>query len=348
MKKTTVLITDDSPTMRSVIKSVLKADTSIEVVGEAGDPYEAREKIKALNPDVLILDIEMPRMSGLDFLEKIMKLRPMPVIMLSSLTKRGGESSIRALEIGAFECLEKPRTGNFIAELSHLPAIVKAAALYRPNTRSSDIDTSPAKIIPGYEADNSVIAIGSSTGGVEALLKVLSAFPSNCPPTVITQHMPSSFLQSFAERLNRTIAPEARVATDGEILRKGQVLLAPGGDTHLKISGRSQLRCQFDQSPPQNGHCPSVDVMFSSLAESARAKTIAVMLTGMGRDGAKGMLKLRNSGARTLGQNKASCIVYGMPKVAKEIGAVERELPLGLIGPELLEMTSLRSSESVA
>lgn len=348
MKKTTVLITDDSPTMRSVIKSVLRADKSIEVIGEAGDPYEAREKIKALNPDVLILDIEMPRMSGIEFLKKIMKLRPMPVIMLSSLTERGGQNSIEALEIGAFDCLEKPRSGNFIAELSGLPAVVKAAALYCPQTRLSATETAPAKIITDYEPDNSIIAIGSSTGGVEALLKVLSSFPSNCPPTVITQHMPASFLESFSERLNRTIAPEARVATDGEILRKGQVLLAPGGDTHLQIQGRSQFRCQFDVSEPRNGHCPSVDVMFNSLAQSARAKTVAVMLTGMGRDGARGMLQLRNSGARTLGQNRASCIVYGMPKVAKEIGAVQRELPLGLIGPELISMTSKRTSESAA
>lgn len=331
-----VLIVDDSLTMRTIIKSVLRTDKNINVIGEAADAYEARDKIKALNPDVILLDINMPKMSGLQFLEKIMTLRPMPVVMLSGSTSKGASDTITALSIGAFECVEKPMSGDYASGLAELSEIIKSAAKYTPNKNKDDpaIETKPDT--SDFLPDNSIIGIGSSTGGVEALMKVLSSFPSNCPPTVITQHMPKSFLESFASRLNRSVAPTVQIAKDGAIIKQGNVYIAPGGETHLQIRGRSQFRCHLNTADPVWGHRPSVDVMFESMAQTAKSKAIGAILTGMGRDGAQGLLSMRQAGARTLGQNETSCIVYGMSKVAKEINAVERELPLALIGSTII------------
>lgn len=339
-----VLVVDDSPTMRGLISAVLNADPEVKVVGQAADALEARQAIKQLDPDVVTLDIEMPNMNGLEFLDKIMRLRPMPVIMVSTLTHKGAEATIAALEIGAFDCVGKPHPGD-PNPFGGLVEKVKAAAR---SQRKSMITSNRAASAPtvstasDYRAGRKIIAIGASTGGVEALIAVLQKFPANCPPTVITQHMPHTFTKSFSERLNRLCAPTVQEATDGARLEVGKVYLAPGGDRHLQIANASAPCCRLIDREPVNGHRPSVDVLFDSVAELAGRNAIGVILTGMGRDGAAGLLKMRNAGARTFGQNEKTCVVYGMPRVAHELGAVEMQLPLGSIGEEILKSAAAR------
>lgn len=336
-----VLVVDDSPTMRGLITAVLNSDPDVSVIGQAGDAMEARSAIKELNPDVVTLDIEMPNMNGLEFLEKIMRLRPMPVIMVSSMTHHGANATLAALEIGAFDCVGKPVPGD-ARPFIDLAEKVKAAA--RSGLRRSGLTTATAAIapVPEYRVGRKVVAIGSSTGGVEALISVLQKFPKNCPPTVITQHMPSTFTKSFAERLNRICAPVVQEATDGARLEIGKIYLAPGGERHLQVVNPSAPCCRLVEKEPVNGHRPSVDVLFDSVAELAGRNAVGVILTGMGRDGAFGLLKMRSAGARTVGQNEKTCVVYGMPRVAHEIGAVEQQLPLGAIGEEILKLTAAR------
>jgi two-component system chemotaxis response regulator CheB len=340
---TRVLIVDDSATMRGLIAATLRADPEIEVVGQAADPLEARQLIKDLNPDVITLDVEMPNMSGLEFLEKLMRLRPMPVVMVSTLTARGAEATLNALELGAVDCLAKPATagpGAFdqLAEkvTSAARAKVRGLAAVRPAAFQAD---------PNYAPDGKVVAIGSSTGGVEALMTLIARMPANCPPTVITQHMPGTFTRSFAERMNRACAAEVSEAKDGDVLAAGRIYLAPGGDNHLEIEGVSHPRCRVAPADPVNGHRPSVDVLFNSVARTVKGRAVGVILTGMGRDGARGLLALREAGARTLGQDEASCVVYGMPKAAFETGAVERQLPLEKVAAAILNLTN-RQGES--
>jgi two-component system chemotaxis response regulator CheB len=339
-----VLVVDDSPTMRGLITAVLNADPEVSVIGQAGDAMEARAAIKQLNPDVVTLDIEMPNMNGLEFLEKIMRLRPMPVIMVSTMTHHGANASLAALEIGAFDCVGKPAPGDrhpFVDLAEKVKAAARSA--HRRSAVAAAPATSPA-VSPAasYKVGRKVVAIGSSTGGVEALITVLQQFPQNCPPTVITQHMPSTFTKSFAERLNRICAPVVQEATDGARLEIGKVYLAPGGDRHLQVVNPSAPCCRLVEKEPVNGHRPSVDVLFDSVAELAGRNAVGVILTGMGRDGASGLLKMRSAGARTIGQNEKTCVVYGMPRVAYEIGAVELQLPLGSIGEEVLKLTAAR------
>ncbi len=337
-----VLVVDDSPTMRGLITAVLSADPEVSVIGQAGDALEAREAIKRLNPDVLTLDIEMPNMNGLDFLEKIMTLRPMPVIMVSTMTHRGAEATLAALEIGAFDCVGKPQPGE-PRPFGDLAEKVKAAArTQRSFVQPAKTVVTPPPAVADFRVGRKIVAIGSSTGGVEALIAVLQKFPANCPPTVITQHMPPTFTKSFAERLNRLCAPVVEEATDGARLEIGKVYLAPGGDRHLQVANASAPCCRLVERPPVNGHRPSVDVLFDSVAELAGRNAVGAILTGMGRDGAAGLLKMRHAGARTLGQNEKTCVVYGMPRVAYELGAVEQQLPLAAIGEEILKMTAAR------
>ena len=342
-----VLVVDDSPTMRGLIKAVLRSDPGIEVVGEAGDAMEARNAIKLLNPDVITLDVEMPNMNGIEFLDKIMKLRPMPVIMVSTLTNRGAEATLAALELGAFDCVGKPLPGD-PAPFSHLAETVKAAARshrHRPDSAAAEMSAPPAVAgaASDYQPSRKVIAIGASTGGVEALIAVLTKFPANCPPTVVTQHMPATFTKSFAERLNRLCAPQVKEAEDGDRLEIGRIYLAPGGGRHLEISNALAPRCILTDGEPVNGHRPSVDVLFNSVAVLAGAKAVGIILTGMGRDGAAGLLRMRQAGATTIGQNEKTCVVYGMPRVAQEIGAVGIQLPLNMIGEEILKSTTTTS-----
>jgi two-component system, chemotaxis family, protein-glutamate methylesterase/glutaminase len=337
-----VLVVDDSATMRGLISAILSADPDVHVVGQAGDAMQARAAIKELNPDVVTLDIEMPNMNGLEFLEKIMTLRPMPVIMVSTLTHRGAEASLAALEIGAFDCVGKPVPGE-PRPFGDLVEKVKAAA--RTQRQYQRTSRAPAAVPPSiaeFRVGRKIVAIGSSTGGVEALIAVLQKFPANCPPTVITQHMPPSFTRSFAERLNRLCAPVVEEATDGARLEIGKIYLAPGGERHLQVAGSSAPHCRLLDRDPVNGHRPSVDVLFDSVAELAGRNAVGVILTGMGRDGAAGLLKMRHAGARTIGQNEKTCVVYGMPRVAHELGAVDQQLPLNAIGEEILKLTAAR------
>ncbi|WP_017992933.1 protein-glutamate O-methylesterase CheB [Rhizobium leguminosarum] len=336
-----VLVVDDSPTMRGLITAVLSSDPEVNVIGQAGDALEAREAIKRLNPDVLTLDIEMPNMNGLDFLEKIMTLRPMPVIMVSTMTHRGAEATLAALEIGAFDCVGKPAPGE-LRPFGDLAEKVKAAARTQRQYSQPVAAVAPPPSVGDFRVGRKIVAIGSSTGGVEALIAVLQKFPANCPPTVITQHMPPTFTKSFAERLNRLCAPVVQEATDGARLEIGKIYLAPGGERHLQVSNASAPCCRLIDRAPVNGHRPSVDVLFDSVAELAGRNAVGVILTGMGRDGAAGLLKMRHAGARTLGQNEKTCVVYGMPRVAHELGAVEQQLPLSAIGEEILQMTAAR------
>lgn len=342
MKPIRVLIVDDSATMRSLISASLRQDPGIEVVGLAGDPLEAREAIKALSPDVITLDIEMPNMSGLEFLEKIMRLRPMPVVMVSTLTQAGADATLQALELGAVDCVAKPtRLADASQGLSDLANRVRAAAGARVRPRNGAAPKPPTS---GFIPSGHLVAIGSSTGGVEALLTVLAHFPANCPPTVITQHMPATFTTSFAARLDRMSAARVREAVDDAPLEVGAVYLAPGGETHLEVVRQGGLRCRLRRGAAVSGHRPSVDALFSSVAGAAGRAAIGVILTGMGRDGAIGLAAMRAAGARTLGQDEASSVVYGMPRSAFEAGAVERQAPLEAIGPAILDLAHKRPS----
>ncbi len=328
-----VLVVDDSATMRSLISAVLRRDPEISVVGTAADPLEARAAIKELNPDVITLDVEMPNMNGLEFLEKIMRLRPMPVVMVSTLTQAGTDVTLAALEIGAVDAVAKPAPGVSAQEaFGDLAEKVKIAA----RSRVRALETREPKAVDGaYRADpNHILAIGASTGGVEALLTILSAFPANCPATVVTQHMPATFTRSFAARLDKMSGATVTEAEDGAPLKPGHVYIAPGGETHLEVVGG---RCRLVRADPVNGHRPSVDVLFNSVARLGRPMT-GVILTGMGKDGAKGLLTMRQAGARTLGQDEQSCVVYGMPRAAFELGAVERQLSLPRLAPAILDL----------
>ncbi len=338
-----VLVVDDSPTMRGLITAALRRDPEIEVVGSAADPLEARALIKALNPDVVTLDIEMPNMNGLEFLDKIMRLRPMPVIMVSTLTQAGAEITLAALEMGAVDAVGKPGAGVTALEaFAELTLKVKAAA--RSQVRSR-IPGQPVHRPEDYRAaPDHVLAIGASTGGVEALLTILSAFPADCPATVVTQHMPAAFTGGFAARLNKVSGATVSEAVDGAPLMPGHVYLAPGGVAHLEVSGATP-RCRLSQGDPVSGHRPSVDMLFGSVARLSRPMT-GVILTGMGRDGAQGLLEMRKAGAHTLGQDAATSVVYGMPRVAHELGAVERQLPLSKMPAAILDLCAARPHAS--
>lgn len=328
-----VLIVDDSATMRSLISAVLRRDPEISVVGTAADPLEARTAIKELNPDVITLDVEMPNMNGLEFLEKIMRLRPMPVVMVSTLTQAGTDVTLAALEVGAVDAVAKPAPGVPAQEaFADLADKVKIAA----RSRVRPLETRETRAVDGaYRADpNHILAIGASTGGVEALLNILTAFPANCPATVVTQHMPATFTKSFAARLDKASGATVTEAVDGAPLIPGHVYIAPGGERHLEVSGG---RCRLVAGDTVNGHRPSVDVLFHSVARLGRPMT-GVILTGMGKDGAKGLLTMRQAGARTLGQDEASSVVYGMPRAAFELGAVERQLSLPRLAPAILDL----------
>jgi two-component system, chemotaxis family, protein-glutamate methylesterase/glutaminase len=326
-----VLVVDDSALMRQLLTALLSDDPEIEVVDSAPDALVAREMIKALNPDVITLDVEMPRMDGLTFLRKIMALRPMPVVMISTLTQAGTEVTLEALEAGAVDFVAKPTSsvGPAMAALAdELRAKVKSAAGTRVRMRSDH----PRPRLPQRQSLNrqtgKILLVGASTGGVEALKTLLMDMPADCPPTLITQHMPERFTAAFANRLNRECPMTVCEAADKQRIQPGCVYIAPGSH-HLELN-RDGLAyvCRLHDGPPVSGHRPSVDVLFRSGARVAGAKAIGVILTGMGKDGAEGLLELRKAGACTLGQDEATSLIYGMPRVAFERGAVERQFPL--------------------
>lgn len=349
-----VLVVDDSAVMRRLITRALTCDPEIEVVGAAGDPYEARRAIKSLNPDVITLDIEMPQMNGIEFLEKIMRLRPTPVIMVSTLTHKGANAAIKALSLGAVDCLGKPVRGDFEDAFSALPALVKTAATARlrptqPSPSPDVADTGePPQSRATFQSNNRIIAIGSSTGGVEALSAVLPKFPENCPPTVIVQHMPGLFTSSFSKRLNRNCKARVEEAVDGAPLETGKIYLAPGDIKHMVVEREKSLVCRLVDGDPMTGHRPSVDVLFNSVAKHVGKRAVGVILTGMGRDGAAGLLAIRNAGGVTIGQDEKTSVIYGMPKVAHEMKAVERQYPLPRIADAILRVCNRASAKEAA
>lgn len=332
---TTVMVVDDSALVRRVLTELINQAPDLEVVGAAPDPYAAREKIKALNPDVLTLDVEMPKMDGIDFLEKIMRLRPMPVVMVSSLTEEGNDTTLRALELGAVDFITKPKVdvADGLAEYTDdLHDKIRAAALSRVGRRSSGAGrpARPARVVArGTFSSEKLLVVGASTGGTEAIRTFLSGLPDQSPAVLITQHMPGGFTRSFAERLNSELPLNVQEATEHQRVRPGNVYIAPGGrHMRLKRSGADYVIAISDEAPV-NRHRPSVDVLFESAATAAAANAIGLILTGMGNDGAMGLRQMRDAGAMTLAQDEQSCVVYGMPREAVEAGAVVESLPLG-------------------
>lgn len=341
MRPIRVLIIDDSPTMRKIIGFALSGAPGIEVVGEAPDPTEAFRLVDTLDPDVITLDIEMPKMNGLDFLRRVMKHRPRPVIMVSTLTVSGAAVTVEALMNGAFDCVAKPslQDDRTFRDLADKVRIAGESRLRRQERLAAPSQAQPAA--HSYRASESIIAIGASTGGVEALITVLSGFPADCPPTVVTQHMPANFTRSFSERLDRLCKPTVTEARDREPLLAGHVYIAPGGQYHLEVIKRGDnFESRLREGDPVSGHRPSVDVLMASVARAAAADAVGVILTGMGKDGAQGLLQMRRAGARTIGQNEASSLIYGMPRVAFEIGAVGRQAHLTRISQEILDPRS--------
>ena len=339
--RTKVLIVDDSALIRSMLREIISQFPDFEVVGAAPDPYVARDMIKQLNPDVLTLDVEMPRMDGLDFLEKLMRLRPMPVVMISSLTEKGAEVTMRALELGAIDFVTKPKAASTLELEQYAEEIAEklrtaARAKIRARSSTPPVSAEKPKVKALFSTSEKVICIGASTGGTEALKEVLMRMPSDSPGIVIAQHMPPGFTRSFAERLNRLCDLHVVEAKGGERVLPGHVFIAPGDDhLLLKRSGANYVT-ELSKAPQVNRHRPSVDVLFNSAAESAGQNAVGVILTGMGRDGAQGLLAMRNAGSFTIAQDEQSCVVYGMPKEAVNIGAVERSIALDKIAEELL------------
>ena len=344
MSKIRVLIVDDSAVVRSMLTEALSKDPQIEVVGSAPDPYIAREKIAALRPDVLTLDVEMPRMDGITFLQKLMAARPMPVVMVSSLTQKGADTTMAAMDAGAIEIVAKPVVdlrkglGDMTVEIIDK---VKAASQVKMGEYKKNLDAR-AKSRPKplgqamIKTTEKIIAIGASTGGTEALKDVITRMPVNSPGTVIVQHMPEGFTKAFSDRLNSLSAMNVSEAKDGDSIIPGRVLVAPG-HSHMKVR-RSGARyfVEVKPGPLVLRHRPSVEVLFASVAKYAGANAVGVMLTGMGGDGAGGMLKMKEAGAFNIAQDEKSCVVFGMPKEAIRLGGVDKVVPLSQVPEAIL------------
>jgi two-component system, chemotaxis family, protein-glutamate methylesterase/glutaminase len=341
-RATRVLIVEDSQIMQRLLAELIGRGPDLEVAGIAGDPYEARELVKSLKPDVMTLDVEMPRMDGLTFLERLMRLHPMPVVMVSSQTERDAEASLRALELGAVDVIAKPRAeGQGLAEFAasiadKLRAAARAevgpravAARGRQGTLEGPADK---KVLEGQ-----LLAIGASTGGTEAIREIMQRLPPEMPPIVIVQHMPEMFTRMFAKRLDEQCRVRVCEASDRQKLQPGQAYVAPG-NWHLAVRRHGKgFEARIEQSDPVNRHRPSVDVLFDSVAESAGTGATAVILTGMGGDGAAGMRRIKAAGGHTLAQDEASCVVFGMPKVAIETGCVDRVEPLSTMAERIMQ-----------
>ena len=341
--KTKVLIVDDSAIVRKLLAEALAAEPDLEVVGLAPDPFVARDKILSLQPDVLTLDIEMPRMDGLTFLKKLMKYHPLPVIVISSLGQASSKSALEALQNGAIEVLAKPGGPYSVGQLKHdLPHKVRAAAQAKLNRGPAQAPGKPPAPVGIAHAFNpaTVIAIGASTGGTEAIREVLTALPNTSPGIVIVQHIPAVFSSAFANRLNDLCQIQVKEAVHGDVVRPGLALVAPGNFHMTLIKRGNEYRVTVQDGPRVCYQRPSVDVLFESVAASAGADAIGALLTGMGADGAAGMLKMKRAGARTIAQDEASCVVFGMPREAIEMGAADRVLPLNRIAGELMLLSS--------
>ena len=352
MKKIKVLIVDDSAVVRQTIKEVLESDPAIEVTATASDPFYAAEKLKTVIPDVITLDVEMPRMDGITFLKKIMGQFPIPVVMVSSLTQKGSQTALRALEYGAVEIIEKPQLGvkKFIREsntrfcetiknaskanvikLLHItkqvaPKLTADAVISKTNSKAM------------IKTTEKIIAVGASTGGTEALRYFLEALPPDMPGIVVVQHMPENFTASFAQRLNSLCRMNVKEAVNGDTVLRGQALIAPGHSHLLLKRSGARYYVEVKKGPLVNRHRPSVDVLFRSAARYAGANAIGIILTGMGDDGAKGLLEMKESGAQTIAQDKDSCVVFGMPHEAIKLGAAQKTVPLQSIPSTALKM----------
>jgi two-component system chemotaxis response regulator CheB len=334
--KIKVLVVDDSAIVRKILSDAIAGEPDLEVVGTAPDPFVARDKIVALKPDVLTLDIEMPRMDGLTFLKKLMHHHPMPVIVISSLGQASCQATLDALRLGAVEVLAKPGGPYSVGELRmSLAAKIRAAASARVKRPA---EPAPARLEAAGRMyrPGTIIAIGASTGGTEAIQVVLEHLPANIPPIVITQHIPPVFSRAFADRLNQICPMEVKEAVDGDLANPGRALIAPGNFHMLLRKSAEGYRVQVKDGPPVCYQRPSVDVMFSSVADSVGGHAIGVLLTGMGSDGAQGLLKMRNAGARTLAQDEASSVVFGMPREAIKVGAAEHVVALSRMASAII------------
>ena len=342
MSRTRVLIVDDSAVVRQILTRELQKDPSIEVVGSAPDPFVARDKIVELKPDVVTLDIEMPRMDGITFLRKLMKHYPLPVVIVSSLTQKGGELALEAMHAGAVDVMCKPGTAYTVGDLSiELIDKVKAAAKVQVQPRANGLSHSTRPASKQYsllKTTQKVVAIGASTGGTQALEAVLSSLPPNAPGIVIVQHMPEFFTKSFADRLNQVCQVEVKEAEDNDSVITGRVLIAPGNHHMMLRRSGAKYFVEVKGGPLVSRHRPSVDVLFKSVARYAGRNAVGVILTGMGRDGAEGLFEMRQEGANTIAQDEASCVVFGMPKEAIELGGAEFVTSLQRIPEKILDL----------
>ncbi|MDX8398491.1 MAG: chemotaxis response regulator protein-glutamate methylesterase [Mariprofundaceae bacterium] len=345
-KKIKVLIIDDAALVRQLLTQVLSQDPEIEVVGAAIDPIMARDMIKKLNPDVLTLDVEMPRMDGVTFLSNLMRLRPMPVVMVSTLTEKGADVTLRALALGAVDFISKPKLGGTYKLMDYAEEIIEkvknaASAHVRAISEREVIKINSAAQNSGgvshFKTTNKIVAIGASTGGTEAIKYVLSQLPADFPGVVITQHIPEAFSRSFAESVNACSALQVCQAEDGQQVMPGHAYIAPGGQHLQLMRDGARYRCRLFDGEPVNRHKPSVDVMFNTVAKNAGDNAIGVILTGMGADGAKGLMTMRDAGSPTLGQDEKTSVVWGMPGAAFKLGAVETVLPLNKVAAKLIE-----------
>jgi len=357
MKKTRVLVIDDSALIRNLLTQIINSQPDVEVIGTAPDPLVAREMIRASDPDVLTLDIEMPKMDGLTFLEKLMRLRPMPVIMISTLTDQGSDATFRALELGAVDYIAKPtmdiRNGmeiytNEIADKIRTASTARVRRL-EPLVNRNVTPASPQPIVFKQQGSSTekLIIVGASTGGTEAIKNFLSGLPADCPGMLITQHMPPAFTRSFAERLNRLSKIHVAEAQGGERILPGHAYLAPGHSHLLLNKNGANYVTELSQAEPVNRFRPSVDVLFHSAARHAGGNAIGVILTGMGKDGAAGMLAMRQAGAYNFAQDEASCVVFGMPKEAIAIGAVEEIVPLPEMTKRVMARVAVMGNHSI-
>ena len=353
--KIKVLVIDDSALIRSLLTEIINAQKDMVVVGAAPDPLIAREMIKQLNPDVLTLDVEMPKMDGLDFLEKLMRLRPMPVVMVSTLTERGSEITMRALELGATDFVTKPKMSitegmrEYTEQITDKIRVASKAKVSSPSRHSvsGNADAKPASLRNPLISSEKLLIIGASTGGTEAIKSFLLQMPSDCPGILITQHMPAGFTKSFANRLNSLCQISVKEAEGGERVLPGHAYIAPG-DKHLLLarSGANYVT-ELSDAPPVNRHKPSVDVLFDSAALHAGKNAVGVILTGMGKDGAAGMAKMKNAGSYNFAQNEESCVVYGMPKEAIAHGGVDEVAHLNDLPKMVLNYLMANSTRSL-
>ncbi len=335
-----VLVVDDSAVVRKILTEELSRDPEIEVVGAAIDPYMARDMILEHKPDVLTLDIEMPRMDGLTFLRKLIKAHPLPVIIVSSLTRAGGDLAMEAIQSGAVEVLCKPGAAYTVGDMAaDLAEKLKAAAkipVSRIQARPAPVSAKPRLAMT--KTTQRIVAIGTSTGGTEALRNVLGRMPRNAPGILVVQHMPEHFTRSFANSLDRECELDVAEARDGETIAQGRVLIAPGNKHLLLARSGAVYKARVKDGPRVSRHRPSADVLFKSVARYAGANAVGVIMTGMGRDGADGLLEMHKAGAPTVGQDEATCVVYGMPREAHKLGAVDHQLPLDAIAEKILRL----------